>query len=106
MVNEVVYLQEAKEYELTDKINILETILEKTWKDYLDADRRLRLYISQLELSNQSLNLLETEYATGNKDFEEILRMERKVLKYGLELEKARADKQAAISFINYLMGQ
>ncbi len=32
--------------------------------------------------------------------------MERKVLKYGLELEKARSDKQAAISFINYLMGQ
>lgn len=106
MVNEVVYLQEAKEYELSDKINILESILENTWKDYLDADRRMGLYISQLELSNQSLNLLETEYATGNKDFEEILRMERKVLRYGLELEKARSDKQAAISFINYLMGQ
>jgi len=106
MVNEVVYLQEAKEFELTDKINILVTILENAWKEYLDADRRLRLYNSQLELANQSLNLLETEYASGSKDFEEILRMERKVLKYGLELEKARADKQAAISFINYLMGQ
>jgi len=106
MVNEVVYLQEAKEFELTDKINILVTILENAWKEYLDADRRLRLYNSQLELANQSLNLLETEYAAGSKDFEEILRMERKVLKYGLELEKARADKQAAISFMNYLMGQ
>jgi len=106
MVNEVVFLQEAKEFELSDKINILETILEKAWKEYLDADRRILLYISQRELANQSLNLLETEYATGNKYFEEILRMERKVLKYGLELEKARSDKQAAISFINYLMGQ
>jgi len=28
------------------------------------------------------------------------------VLKFNLELEKARADKQAAISFINYLMGK
>ena len=106
MVNEVVYLQEAKEYEKTDKVNILVTILENAWKDYLDADRRLSLYNSQLELADQSMTLLETEYIAGNKDFEEILRMERKVLKYGLELEKARSDKQAAISFINYLMGQ
>ena len=106
MVNEVVYLQEAKKFEIADKNNILVTILENAWKEYLDADRRLRLYISQLELANQSLHLLETEYATGNKNFEEILRMERKVLKYGLELEMARSDKQASISFINYLMGK
>jgi outer membrane protein TolC len=106
MVNEVVYLQEAKKFEIADKNNILVTILENAWKEYLDADRRLRLYISQLELANQSLNLLEVEYSTGNKNFEEILRMERKVLKYGLELEMARSDKQASISFINYLMGK
>ncbi len=106
MVSEVVYLQESKDFETTDKVNLLETILENAWKEYLDADRRIRLYISQLKLAGQSLRLLETEYATGNNNFEEILRMERKVLKYGLELEKARSDKQAAISFINYLMGQ
>jgi outer membrane protein TolC len=106
MVNEVMYLQDAKELEKTDKENLLETILENTWKDYLDGDRRIHLYLSQLELANQSLKLLETEYATGSRNFEEILRMERRVLKYGLELEMARSDKQAAISFINYLMGQ
>jgi hypothetical protein len=106
MVNEVVFLQESKDFEKTDKMNLLETILEKVWKEYLDADRRIRLYISQLELADLSMKLLETEYATGNKNFEEILRMERRVLKYGLELERARSDKQAAISFINYLMGK
>lgn len=106
MVNEAVYLQEAKDFEKTDKMNLLETILESTWTDYQDAGRRILLYISQLELANLSLKLLETEYATGNKNFEEILRMERRLLKYGLELEKARSDKQADISFINYLMGK
>jgi len=106
MVNEVVYLQEAKESEQSEKMNLLETILENTWKEYLDADRRIRLYASQLELADRSLKLLETEYVTGNKNFEEILRMERKVLTYGLELEMARSDKQAAISFVNYLMGE
>ncbi len=106
MVNEVMYLQEAKEFEKTERVNFLETILENAWKDYLDADRRIRLYLVQLDLAGQSLRLLETEYATGNNSFEEILRMDRRVLKYGLELEMARSDKQAAISFINYLMGQ
>jgi outer membrane protein TolC len=105
MVNEVVYLQESKEFEKIDRINLLETILEKSWKDYMDSDRRIDLYITQQGLAEKSLKLLETEYATGNKNFEEILRMERKLLFYGLELEKARSDKQAAISFINYLMG-
>jgi cobalt-zinc-cadmium efflux system outer membrane protein len=106
MVNEVVYLQEAKEYEKAEKINLLETVLEKSWKDYMDSGRRIDLYNTQQDLAEQSLKLLETEYATGNKNFEEILRMERKWLTYGLELEKARSDKQAAISFINYLMGK
>ncbi len=105
MVNEVVYLQESKNLEISDKVNILETVFENSWKDYKDADRRIHLYTSQTTLAEQSLMLLETEYATGNKDFEEILRMERKLLQYGLNLEKARADKQASISFIKYLMG-
>lgn len=105
MVKEVVYLETAKEYEKVNKINILETLFENGWKNYMDASRRIALYKSQLVLAQKSVNILEVDYATGNKNFEEILRMERKVLKFNLELEKARADKQAAISFINYLMG-
>jgi len=105
MVNEVVFLQEAKGFEKTDQENFLETIMENGWNDYIDSNRRIDLYTSQLELAEQSLKLLETEYATSNTNFEEILRMERKQLQYGLELERARGDKQAAISFINYLMG-
>ncbi|MCF8368812.1 MAG: TolC family protein [Bacteroidales bacterium] len=106
MVQEVVYLAAAKESESEDKSNMLITIFENGWKDYLDANRRIGLYKNQLMLAQKSVNLLETDYATGNKNFEEILRMERNVLKFNLELEKAMADKQAAISFINYLMGK
>lgn len=106
MVQEVAYLESAKANEKVDKTNMLETLFENNWKDYRDAVRRLNLYEKQLELARKSLTLLETDYSTGNKNFEEILRMERKVLKYNLELEKARADKQASVSFINYLMGK
>ncbi|MCW0481898.1 TolC family protein [Gaoshiqia sediminis] len=106
MVQEVAYLETAKASEKADKTNMLETLFEINWKDYQDAVRRLSLYEKQLELAQKSLTLLETDYSTGNKNFEEILRMDRKVLKYNLELEKARTDKQASISFINYLMGK
>ena len=106
MVQEVVFLAAAKENEKADKTNMLETIFENGWKEYLDADRRIELFTSQLILAKKSARILETDYATGNKNFEEVLRMERKVLKFNLEMEKARADKQAAISFINYLMGK
>ena len=105
MVKEVVYLETAKKNERINQTNVLETLFENGWRDYQDGDRRIDLYESQLHLAQKSLKILETDYATGNRNFEEILRMERKYLKYGLELEKAKADKQAAISFITYLMG-
>ena len=105
MVKEVIFQEKAKALEQDNKSNILESLFEKGWKDYRDGERRIHLFHSQLELARKALHILETNYATGNKNFEEILRMERKLLKYNLELEKAKADKQAAISFISYLMG-
>ena len=105
-VQEVLYLEAAKSFEKDNKNNLLETLFENGWKDYSDANRRIHLYETQLDLALKSIKILETDYATGNKNFEEILRMERKVLKYHLEKEKAIADKQAAISFLNYLMGK
>lgn len=106
MVNEVTYLETAKVNEKLDRENMIETLFENSWKEFLDADRRIFLYDAQLNLAEKSIQLLEIEYATANKNFEEILRMERKQLFYALELERARADKQAAISFIEYLMGK
>ena len=79
---------------------------ENSWKDYRDAQRRIELFYKQLTIAKKSIKILETEYAYANKNFEEILRMERRLLKYNLELEKARTDKQAAIAFIHYLMGK
>ena len=105
MVTEAAYLETAKENEKTEKENRLETLFEKTWKEYLDASRRVTLYRGQKDLARKSIRLLETAYATEGSNFEEILRMERKLLFYTLELERSRADRQAAISFMDYLRG-
>jgi len=106
MVREAAFRVSAMENEKADTENMLETLFANTWKELMDAGRRMGLYREQFRLAERSMNLLETEYATANKNFEEILRMERKLLFYALELEKARADRQAAVSFIEYLMGK
>jgi cobalt-zinc-cadmium efflux system outer membrane protein len=106
MVKEAVLMQESAEFSRIDKINILETTFEKAVKDYNDAERRLPLYKDQSSKANRVLGILQTEYETSAKNFEEVLQIERQLLKYKLELEKARADKNASIAFINYLMGK
>ena len=106
IVKEVALLESAKEFEKLDKNNWLENIFEMSYKNYRDADRRLTLYRNQTDLAIKSLRILETEYTTSNANFEELLRIEKLLLSYNLELEKAKADKQAAMSFINYLMGK
>jgi hypothetical protein len=106
MVKEAVFMQEAVQNKKLDKLNILESIFEKANTDYLDAERRVDLHIKQLELAKKALRILESEYSTEGKNFEEILRMERQVLMHSLELEKSRTDLNASIAFINYLMGK
>ena len=106
MVNEAVIQQKVIEDKKLDKVNVLETLLEKAYSEYADANRRIILFKKQSKLAKRAIKLLENEYANSGKNFEEILRMDKSVLKYSLELEKARADKQVSIAFINYLMGQ
>jgi len=106
MVQQTVYQQQAVSEQKVAKTNALETLLEKAFKEYRDANRRLDLYQRQTALALQAMQILQTNYSTNNSDFEEVLRMEKRVLKYALELEKARTDKNAAVAFLTYLMGK
>ena len=105
-VREAVFMQQAKQNQQIEKINVLESIYEKANTDYRDAKRRIDLHDQQLKLAGKALKILETEYATDGKNFEEILRMERQVLLHNLELEKSRSDLNASTAFISYLMGK
>jgi len=103
MVKEKQLLKVSVQYKKEDKENELATYLEKGWRDYSDAVRRVGLYQRLGGLANQSQQILVAQYTTDGSDFEEILRMERQVLKYKLELEKARADQNTFVAYINYL---
>ena len=106
IINEAVLEIEANEYQKENKENELTVLFEKGYNDYQDAERRINLYERQIKLANQSLNILLTAYSTDGRNFEEVLRMERKTLAYALAYDKAKADKNVAVAFITYLTGQ
>jgi cobalt-zinc-cadmium efflux system outer membrane protein len=106
MVKEAVLQQQSQGSERRDRINMLETAFAKTNKEYLDAVRRIPLYKEQSNKADRALGILRTEYETSGKNFEEVLRIERQLLQYELNIEKARSDKGASVAFIGYLMGK
>lgn len=103
MVKERQFEQTSRVEQKTNRVNELNTMLETTWRDYRNAERRLTLYQRLTGFATQALNVLVAQYASAGKDFEEILRMNRQLLGYELELEKARADQNTNVSYINYL---
>lgn len=106
MVSKVNLQIESTIASVDEKKNILMTLFEAGMRDYEDARRRIVLNQNQTQLAEQSLNILITEYSTSNKNFEEVLRMERKLLSFQLALDKARSDLHAAVAFIEFLMGR
>lgn len=106
MLKESTLMQESNTYQQADKSNALETLLSKTYQEYKDANRRTELFAEQKKRAQKAIAILESQYASSGQNFEEIVRMEKRLLQYSLELEKARTDKQTSIAFINYLMGK
>lgn len=106
MVKEKEIVKTTIAYNKENKANELVTALEKSWRDYSDAVRRVGLYERLTGIATQSLNILVVQYTTAGSDFEEILRMDRQLLRYELELEKARADQNTYVAYINYLTGK
>ncbi|MDT0691918.1 TolC family protein, partial [Salegentibacter sp. F188] len=57
-------------------------------------------------IAKQSLELYQTELSTGRNNVLEIIRMERQLLNYGLELARAKTERNNNVYRINYLIGE
>ena len=84
MVAEASKKVSASNYEKANRINELRSIFEKGYKNYRDGLRRVTLYQEQSRIAGQALDLLLAEYSTDGSGFEEVLRMERRLLSYDL----------------------
>ena len=106
LIKEKEIAKESVVLEQTSLSNELKTSLANGFRDYDDAVRRVALYSNLNEYARQGLDLLVAEYSSAETNFEEVIRMDRKLLKYELELEKARADQNTSVAYINLLMGK
>jgi len=105
LIKEAQYLQETEVMKKEDKKNSLSTLYENTHKNFSDSDRRILLNKKQIGIAKKVLDVLIVSYSADSKDFEEVLRIERQLLKYELAYQKALMDKNAATAFVNYLIG-
>ncbi len=87
--------------------NRLFTQLDQAIRDYKDAQRRVSLLRDvQVQRTRQAINILTEQYATSATDFEELLRLQRKLLDYELARETALVDQYTAVAYIEYLYGK
>ncbi len=105
MIKEAQYLQSSEIEKKVDKRNTLNTIFINSFKEFNDGDRRISLNKTQSKIAKKVLDVLIISYSTNSKDFEEVLRIERQLLGYKLAEQKAITDKNAAVAFVHYLLG-
>ncbi|MCO6499096.1 MAG: TolC family protein [Vicingus serpentipes] len=96
--NEANLNMESVQFQLENKKNMLENELEMTWVEYDDATRRITLYNQQNQKAKQALEIIVSGYANSGNDFEEILRIQRMMLNYDLQLITAVKDKNVAVA--------
>jgi len=106
MRKEAEYLMNASKNKQTDVLNNLQVDLENALLNLKNADRKINQYKWQTTLANQSLNVLTTTYRTAGIDFEEVLRMQQKVIDYEFKLVEAIVDQNTEVANIGYLISK
>jgi len=104
MQKEARYLQESTSLKSDEMKNMLLLEYRQLVQNYIDAERRVELYKEQADLANRTSNLLLAGFTSTGTDFEEILRIQYKVLEYGLKHIEAVADYNTAVAKAEKLM--
>ena len=106
MEKQALLQQEAVVFSQESTQDQLLTELEQLYRNYLDAQRRVALNRRLADLAERTLGLLQTEFTTGEADFEEVIRLQQQLLDYQLEEEQARIEQNNGVYSIEYLMGK
>lgn len=69
-----------------------------------DARRRIDLYSEQTDLARRTMSLLLAEFETSGSGYEEVLRMQAKVLDYGFKHIEAIVDYNTSVALVEKLM--
>lgn len=96
---------EANESQKEDLQRNLETEFETILVSIKDADRKIRLLQDQIELTEQTLELSVTSYATEGSSFEEILSIQRELLDFRLSLLNTKIEREIGFAKLETLIG-
>lgn len=96
---------EANERQKEDLQRNLETQFETILASIKDADRKIQLLEEQIQLTEQTLELAVTAYATEGSSFEEILNIQRELLDFRLNALNIKIDKEIAFASLETLVG-
>ncbi|MCH7400625.1 TolC family protein [Belliella kenyensis] len=96
---------EANERQKEDLQRNLEAEFETILVAIKDADRKIRLFEDQIELTEQTLELSVTSYATEGSSFEEILSIQRELLDFRLNLLNTKIEREIQLARLETLVG-
>lgn len=96
---------EANEKQKEDLQRNLESEFEDILAALKDADRKINLLEEQIQLTEQTMELSVTSYATEGSSFEEILTIQRDLLQYRLDALNTKIGREIAFAKMETLIG-
>ena len=94
----------ATQFNYNATSNSLQTEYYQASQLYQDADRRMKLYLNQYDLSNKTLDIMIKSFSASGSNLTDILRVRQQTLDYELKQIEAVADYNTAIAWLNKLM--
>jgi outer membrane protein TolC len=104
MQKEAQLMQQAGKQQTISLQNNLQVQYRSFIQNLDDAERRVILYNEQEELARKTTDLLLAGFATTGTDYEEVLRMQYKVLDYGFKRVEAITDYNTSVALAEKLM--
>lgn len=104
MQNEARLMQAAGIQQLKSLKNSLLVEYRSLIQNIDDAQRRIDLYNEQEELARKTTDLLLASFSTTGTNYEEVLRMQYKVLDYGFKYIEAITDYNTSVALAEKLM--
>lgn len=104
MQNEARLMQEAGKQQSIGLKNNLMVQYRRFVQNLDDAERRIALYEQQEELARKTTDLLLANFSSTGVDYEEVLRMQYKVLDYGFKHVEAITDYNTSVAMAERLM--
>jgi outer membrane protein TolC len=105
METEAIYWRESAIKQKEDLQNSLVTEFESAIALLKDSQRKLDLLEEQIELTEQTMELSVTSYATDGSSFEEILSIQRELLDFRLQQLNTQIEQQLNYAKLEVLSG-